>query len=149
MTAEMLWIGIRSGFYGCFPLLVSMGFGLDPAPGMLLVPLFCLVTALGFAAFGTFGTAATVSKIDQFSYVTTLVITPLFLVAGTFFLIDDLPEGFQVAAQLNPLHQLVVLVRHASFGFEATDPIRLAVLAIFALVLWRVAVRQMSARLID
>ena len=38
VTAEMLWIGIRAGFYGCFPLLVAMVFGLDPAPGMLLVP---------------------------------------------------------------------------------------------------------------
>ena len=65
------------------------------------------------------------SKIDQFSYVTTLVITPLFLVAGTFFPIDQLPEGFQIAAQFNPLHQLVELVRHASFGFEATDLLRL------------------------
>ena len=124
VTAEMLWIGIRSGFYGCFPLLVAMAFGLDPAPGMLLVPLFCLVTALGFAAFGI-AVAGTVAKIDQFSYVTTLFITPLFLVAGTFFPIDQLPEGLQVAAQLNPLHQLVELVRHASFGFEATDLIRL------------------------
>ena len=52
VTAEMLWIGIRSGFYGCFPLLVAMAFGLDPAPGMLLVPLFCFVTALAFASFG-------------------------------------------------------------------------------------------------
>ena len=42
VTAEMLWIGLRSGFYGCFPLLVSMLFGLDPAAGMLLVPLFCV-----------------------------------------------------------------------------------------------------------
>src|SRR6185437_15349157 len=65
VSAEMLWIGIRAGFYGCFPLLVAMAFGLDPAPGMLLVPLFCLVTALGFAAFGI-AVAATVSKIDQF-----------------------------------------------------------------------------------
>src|SRR5439155_21385830 len=40
VTAEMLWIGVRAGFYGCFPLLVAMAFGLDPAPGMLLVPLF-------------------------------------------------------------------------------------------------------------
>ena len=148
VTAEMLWIGIRSGFYGCFPLLVAMAFGLDPAPGMLLVPLFCLVTALGFAAFGI-AVAATVDKIDQFSYVTTLFITPLFLVAGTFFPIDQLPEGFQVAAQFNPLHQLVELVRHASFGFEATDPLRLAVLIAFAVALWRVAVRRMTARLID
>jgi lipooligosaccharide transport system permease protein len=148
VTAEMLWIGIRSGFYGCFPLIVSMLFGLDPAPGMLLVPLFAFITALGFAAFGI-ATAASVAKIDQFSYVTTLVITPLFLVAGTFFPIDQLPEGLQVLAQFNPLHQLVVLVRHACFGFEATDLLRLAGLFVFAVVLWREAVRRMSKRLID
>ena len=52
VTAEMLWIAIRSGVYGCFPLLVTMLFGLDPAWGMLLVPIFCFVTALGFAGFG-------------------------------------------------------------------------------------------------
>jgi lipooligosaccharide transport system permease protein len=148
VTAEMVWIGIRSGFYGCFPLLVAMAFGLDPAPGMLLVPLFCFVTALGFAAFGI-AVAATVAKIDQFSYVTTLCITPLFLVAGTFFPIDQLPEGLRVLAQLNPLHQLVELVRHASFGFEATDPLRFAYLLAFAGILWRVAVRRMTLRLID
>jgi lipooligosaccharide transport system permease protein len=148
VTAEMLWIGLRSGIYGCFPLLVSMLFGLDPAPGMLLVPIFCFVTALGFAAFGI-AVAASVAKIDQFNYVTTLFITPLFLVAGTFFPIDQLPEGVRIAAQLNPLHHLVELVRHACFGFEATDLLRLAGLIAFALVLWRVAVHRMEKRLID
>jgi lipooligosaccharide transport system permease protein len=148
VTGEMLWIGVRAGFYGCFPLLVSMAFGLDPAPGMLLVPLFCFVTALGFAAFGI-ATAASVQKIDQFNYVTTLVITPLFLVAGTFFPIDGLPDPVRAAAQLNPLHHLVELVRHASFGFEPLDLVRVVVLVAFAAVLWRLAVRQMSRRLID
>jgi lipooligosaccharide transport system permease protein len=148
VTAEMLWIGIRAGFYGCFPLIVAMAFGLAPAPGMLLVPVFAFVTALGFAAFGI-AMAATVAKIDQFSYVTTLVVTPLFLVAGTFFPIDELPQGFQVAAQFNPLYQLVELVRHASFGFESTDVLRLAALVVFAVGVWRVAVRRMTARLID
>ncbi len=148
VTAEMLWIGIRAGFFGCFPLIVAMAFGLDPAAGMLVVPLFCFITAIGFAAFGI-ATAATVGKIDHFSYVTTLVVTPLFLVAGTFFPIDDLPEGLQVAAQLNPLHHLVELVRHASFGFETLDLVRVAALIVFAVVLWRVAVRQMTKRLID
>jgi lipooligosaccharide transport system permease protein len=148
VTAEMLWIGIRAGFYGSFPLLVTMLFGLDPAPGMLLVPLFSFVTALGFAAFGI-AVAASVAKIDQFNYVTTLVITPLFLVAGTFFPIDDLPEGFQVLAQVNPLHHLVELVRHACFGFEATDLLRVAVLIAFALTMWRIAVSRMTRRLVD
>jgi lipooligosaccharide transport system permease protein len=148
VTAEMLWIGIRAGFYGCFPLLVSMLFGLDPAPGMLLVPFFAFFTALGFAAFGI-AVAASVAKIDQFNYVTTLVVTPLFLVAGTFFPIDGLPQGAQVAAQVNPLHHLVELVRHSAFGFEATDLIRVAVLMAFAVVMWRVAVSRMTTRLVD
>jgi lipooligosaccharide transport system permease protein len=148
VTAEMLWIGLRSAVFGCFPLVVTMLFGLDPSPGMLLVPLFCFATALGFAGFGI-AVAASVAKIDQFNYVTTLVITPLFLVAGTFFPIDDLPQGFQILAQLNPLHQLVELVRHSAFGFEATDLLRFASLVGFALVMWRIAVRRMSDRLID
>ena len=148
VTAEMLWIGIRAGFFGCFPLLIGIAFGLNPTWGMLLVPLFAFTTALGWAAFGI-AIAASVAKIDQFNYVTTLVITPLFLVAGTFFPIDQLPEGLQVLAQFNPLHQLVELVRHACFGFEATDPLRLAGLILFAVVLWREAVRRMSKRLID
>ena len=148
VTAEMLWIGIRAGVYGCFPLVVTFFFGLDPTPGMLLVPLFCFVTALAFAAFGI-AIAATVAKIDQFNYVTTLVITPLFLVAGTFFPIQGLPEGVQAAAQLNPLHHLVELVRHAAFGFEALDLVRFVVLVAFAVVLWRVAVNRMTKRLID
>jgi lipooligosaccharide transport system permease protein len=148
VTAEMLWISLRAGFYGCFPLVVAMLFGLDPAWGMLLVPFFCFITALAFAAFGI-AVAATVPKIDSFNYVTTLVITPLFLVAGTFFPIDQLPEGFQAAAQVNPLHHLVELVRGAAFGFEWTALIRDAVLIAFAVALWRLAVSRMTKRLID
>ena len=47
VTAEMLWIGVRAGFYGCFPLIVSFFFGLEPTAAMLLVPAFCFITALG------------------------------------------------------------------------------------------------------
>ena len=148
VTAEMLWIGVRSSVYGCFPLLVTMLFGLDPAPGMLLVPFFCFVTALGFAGFGV-TMAAIVAKIDQFNYVTALFVTPLFLVSGAFFPIEGLPEGLQVVAQLNPLHQLVELVRGGAFGYEAVDMVRFAGLVVFALVMWRIAVNRMEARLID
>jgi lipooligosaccharide transport system permease protein len=148
VTAEMLWIALRAGVYGCFPLLVAIAFGLQPTAGMLLVPLFSFVTALGFAAFGI-AVAGTVSKIDQFNYVTTVVITPLFLVAGTFFPISELPEGFQIAAQFNPLYQLVELVRGAAFGLEPVDLLRVAALLAFSLAMWRLAVRQLTRRLVD
>jgi lipooligosaccharide transport system permease protein len=148
VSAEMLWIGIRASVYGCVPLLVTIGFGLDPAPGMLLVPLFCFVTATAFAGFGI-TMAAIVAKIDQFNYVTALFVTPLFLVSGAFFPIDELPRGVQVVAQLNPLHQLVELVRGGAFGYEAVDLLRFAGLVGFALAIWRIAVNRMEARLVD
>jgi len=148
VSGEMLWIGLRSGVFGTFPLLVTIGFGLDPTPGMLLVPLFCLVTALAFAGFGI-AVAGSVAKIDQFNYVTTLVITPMFLLAGTFFPIDGLPQWAQIASQFNPLHQLVVLVRGAAFGFEAVDALRLAALAALAVAMWKLAIDRLRKRLID
>jgi lipooligosaccharide transport system permease protein len=148
VTAEVLWISLRAGFYGCFPLVVAMFFGLDPTVGMLLVPLFAFVTAIGFSGFGI-ATAATVGKIDHFNYVTTLVITPLFLVAGTFFPIDQLPEAAQVIANLNPLYHLVELVRHAAFGFETADWFNFAFILVFAIAMWRLGVNRMEKRLID
>jgi lipooligosaccharide transport system permease protein len=148
VTAEVLWIASRASVYGCFPLVVTIAFGLDPTPGMLLVPAFCFVTAVGFAALGI-TMAAVVGKMEQFNYATTLGITPLFLVAGTFFPIEELPQGVQVLAQLNPLHQLVELVRHSAFGFEGTDLIRFGALLVLGLALWRLAVNRMENRLID
>ncbi|HEX5618093.1 MAG TPA: ABC transporter permease, partial [Solirubrobacteraceae bacterium] len=87
-TAEVLWIGIRAGVYGMAPLVVAILFGLDPSWGMLVVPFIGAVTALGFAALGVFA-AASVSKIDHFNYIQTALITPLFLISGTFFPIDE------------------------------------------------------------
>ena len=148
VTAEMLWIATRSAVYGCVPLIVTFFWGLDPAWGMLLVPLFAFVTALGFSGFGV-AMAATVAKIDQFNYVTALFVTPLFLVAGTFFPISGLPQFWQDVAQVNPLHQLVELVRGGAFGFEPWDLARFAFLVAFAFATWRVAIHQMRNRLIQ
>jgi lipooligosaccharide transport system permease protein len=148
ITAEILWISVRAGVYGVAPLLVAMAFGLQPDPGMLLVPGICFITGVGFAAFGV--TVAAVAKtIDNFNYVTSAVLTPLFLVAGTFFPITH-PEGVRIAAEFNPLYHCVQLVRDASLGQLGTSDLgHLAVLVAFALLMWRLAVRQLGRRLID
>jgi lipooligosaccharide transport system permease protein len=147
VTAEALWIAVRAGTYGCVPMLVAMLFGLDPSWGMLLVPFIAFIAGFGWACFGI-SVAAKMNSIDNFSYVMSAVITPLFLVAGTFFPIDGLPEWAQVASQLNPLFHLVELVRGAVFGFEAVDLWNLAFLIGFGLVTWRVAIRWMTRKLI-
>ena len=90
VTAEILWISIRAGVYGLAPLAVGMAFGLQFQFGMLLVVLIGFVTGFGFAAFGV--TIAAVAKtIDNFNYVTSAVLTPMFLVAGTFFPVSTCP----------------------------------------------------------
>jgi len=149
VTGEALWMAARAGTYGCVPLLVAMVFGLDPSPGMLTVPLIAFLTGLGWSAFGIL-IAAVMNSIENFNYVTSIVITPLFLVAGTYFPISGLPEWAQVAAQFNPLYHCVQLVRGAVFGFEGwVDVYHLAVIVGFGLVAWRAAINRMQRKLID
>ena len=149
VTAEALWIAARAGVYGCVPMLVAVVFGLDPSPGMLVVPLVGALAGFGWACFGIL-VAAQAKAIENFNYVVSALLTPLFLVAGTFFPIDALPDWAQVLTQLNPLHHCVELVRHAVFGFEpGADLVHVAVLAAFALLMWRVAAARLERRLVD
>ncbi len=149
VTAEALWLAAKAGVYGVVPMLVAMIFGLDPTPGMLVVPFIAFLTGLGFALFGIW-VSAVVPAIDSFNYVTSAVLTPLFLVAGTFFPVDALPTWAATAAQLNPLYHCVELVRHAVFGFQPlADLGHVGALAVFAAAMWLLAVRRMRARLIN
>ncbi len=149
VTAEMLWISIRAGVYGMAPLLVGIAFGLEPNVGMLLVPFIGFVTGFGFAGFGV--TVAAVAKtIDNFNYITSAVLTPMFLVAGTFFPVSQLPPVLRAIAKVNPLYYCVQLVRDASLGnLGVADIGHAAVLIAFALAMWRLAIWRLGKRLID
>ena len=149
VTAEALWIATRASVYGCVPLLVAMAFGLDPAWGMLTVPVIAFLAGFGWACFGI-SLAGYASSIENFNYVISAVLTPLFLVAGTFFPLSQLPRWAQIAGNFNPLHHCVELVRHAAFGFEGwTDLGRVGVLIGFGFLTWRVAIHAMTRKLID
>jgi lipooligosaccharide transport system permease protein len=149
VTAEALWMSTRAAIYGCVPLLVAMVFGLDPAWGMLTVPLIAWLAGFGWTCFGI-AVAGFAKSFENFNYVVSAVLTPLFLVAGTFFPLDRLPEWAQALGQLNPLYHCVELVRHAAFGWEGwTDLVSVAVLVVWGLILWRIAIYAMTRKLID
>jgi lipooligosaccharide transport system permease protein len=149
VTGEALWIAARAGTYGCVPLLVAMAFGLDPSWGMLAVPPIAFVAGFGWACFGIL-IAAVLKSIENFNYVTSIVITPMFLVAGTYFPISGLPEWARIAANVNPLYHLVQLVRHAVFGFQGwADVSHVAAIVAFGLVAWRLAIHFMERKLIN
>ena len=148
VTAEALWMSVRAGTYGCIPLLVAMLFGLDPRADMLVVPFVAFLAGYGWACFGIM-IAGFMKSIDNFNYVVSGVLTPMFLTAGTFFPLSGLPEWAQVLGNFNPLHHCVELVRHASFGWDpGSDLLHLAALLAFAFVTWRVAVFAMRRKLV-
>ena len=149
VTGEALWLAMRASVYGCAPMLVAMLFGLEPSPGMLVVPLINFVAGFGWAATGI-SIAGFLKGIENFNYVTSAVITPLFLFAGSFFPIAGLPEWAQVLAELNPLFHCVQLVRHAVFGLHGwVDVWNLAFIVVFGLAMWRLAIVAMTRKLID
>ena len=127
---------------------MAFAFGLPPKPAMLLVPLIGAITGVGFAALGMlFG--ALVQTFDAFGYVISALVTPMFLIAGTFFPLSRLPLWARDLAQVNPLYHSVELVRHTAFGLRAVDLLHVAVLVLFGMLAWRAAVWRTEARLID
>jgi lipooligosaccharide transport system permease protein len=149
VTAEALWVATRAGVYGCVPMLVAIFFGLDPVWGMFAVPFIAWLSGLGWAFFGIM-VAGFAKAIENFNYVVSAVLTPLFLLAGTFFPLDGLPEWVQALAWLNPLYHTVQLVRDAVlYGLEWIDLAHVGLLVVFALIMWRFAILAMTRKLID
>jgi lipooligosaccharide transport system permease protein len=149
VTAEALWISLRTSVFGCVPMVVAIFFGLDPSWGMLAVPGIAFVSGYGWANFGI-AIAGFAKSIENFNYVVSAVLTPLFLVAGTFFPLDQFPEWIQWLANLNPLYHTVQLVRHAAFGWEGwADIASVGALLVFALVMWRISIHAMTRKLVD
>ena len=150
VSAESIWIATRAAVYGCVPMIVAMFFGLDPAWGMLAVPFIAWIAGFGWANFGI-SVAGFSKSFENFNYIVSAVLTPLFLLAGSFFPLDEFPDWARALAQLNPLHHLVVLIRNAViYGWDGwTDVARLGVLIGFGIVMWRVAIIAMTRKLVD
>jgi lipooligosaccharide transport system permease protein len=150
VTAEALWISMRTSVFGCVPMVVAIFFGLDPSWGMLLVPGIAFVSGFGWANFGI-SIAGFAKSFENFNYVVSAVLTPLFLLCGSFFPLDNFPEWAQALAQLNPLYHLVQLVRDAViYGWDGwVDVARLGALIGFGILMWRIAIYAMARKLID
>jgi lipooligosaccharide transport system permease protein len=149
VTAEALWIATRAGVYGCVPMLVAIMFGLDPSWGMFAVPAIAWIAGFGWACFGV-AIAGFAKSFENFNYVVSAVLTPLFLLAGSFFPLDGFPQWARVLAEFNPLHHCVVLVRNAVFGFDGWEDVaRIGALVAFGLIIWRIAIYAMTRKLID
>jgi lipooligosaccharide transport system permease protein len=110
LLGEAVWAASKSFLSGLAVLFVAWALGLVASPlALLLLPLIFL-TGLAFAGLGLVMTAVSPSY-DFFMYYFTLAITPMMLVCGVFFPLEQLPAWLQCIAQALPLTHAVALAR--------------------------------------
>ena len=152
VTAEILWISIRAGVYGMAPLLVGFAFGLSPTWGMLLVPHVSSGSSPASASpeFGV--VIAAVGEDDRQLQLRHQCTADTDVPGRRHLLPDrDAPAGACARSRRsNPLYHCVALVRDVSLSiYRPADFVHLAVLLAFALLMWRLAIWRLQARLID
>jgi lipooligosaccharide transport system permease protein len=134
VLAELIWAASKSFLSGLAILGVIWALGLSSSPLSLWV--LALVPLIGLC-FGALGLAMTALawNYDFFMYYFTLVITPMGMLCGVFFPVEQLPEVFQAIAAFLPLTHAVALARPLLLGQvpEAVVP-HIAVLLAYAVV---------------
>ena len=108
--SEIVWAASKSLLSGLAVLLVIWLMGLSHSPlSLWIIPLAMLV-GLCFAALGLIVTALAPAY-DFFMYYFTLVITPMVLLCGVFFPVDQLPPLLQTVSSALPLTHAIYLAR--------------------------------------
>ncbi len=148
ITAEVIWDGTKSAISVTAILLVASIMGLV-ADGwaILVIPLAWLVGA----CFGSMALVVTslAKNYDFFLYYFTLLITPMLLLSGVFFPIDNMPEMVQLIAKALPLYHALGLMRPLMIGQMPVDILlHLMVLFAYIAIAMPLAIRLISRRLL-
>lgn len=118
--SEIVWAASKSLLSGVAVLMVVWMLGLSHSLlSLWIIPLSFLV-GLCFAALGLIITALAPSY-DFFMYYFTLVITPMVLLCGVFFPVDQLPASLQTVSSLLPLTHAINLARPLMHGTIPTN----------------------------
>jgi lipooligosaccharide transport system permease protein len=130
VLGELAWAVTKAFLSGAAILVVSAALGLVKSPLAIGILLVLPLIALAFGGLGLIVTALSPSY-DFFMYYFTLFITPMTILCGVFFPIEQLPAFLQVAAQVLPLTHAVQLVRPLFLG-EVPQAIVLHVVMLLA-----------------
>jgi lipooligosaccharide transport system permease protein len=110
VIGELLWGAAKATLSGVaiFVVIAALGFVASPLALWILPVIF--LTGLAFSALGLI-VCALAPSFDFFMYYFTLFITPMSLLCGVFFPIEQLPAGLRAVADWLPLTHTVALVR--------------------------------------
>lgn len=145
---ELGWIGVMLTQLAVPFSAVMALFGVFDAPvAVLAIPVAVLV-GLGCAAV-IMAFTATLQTDEAYTWLFRFVVTPLFLLSGTFFPIAELPMWGKVVAQLTPLFHGVELVRQLTiYDLETSAIWHLGYLVALLGVGTLVGIRNLEKRLV-
>ena len=115
VLSEILWAATKSLMSGIAVLLVIWLLGLSHSVMSLWMIPLALLVGLAFAGLGLIMTALAPSY-DFFLYYFTLVITPMMMISGVFFPVNQLPESVQMVSNVLPLTHAIDLARPLMTG---------------------------------
>lgn len=150
VVGEAFWNALKVTGVALVTLLVAVAFGVRPGGGVVLVPVVSIVAGFGFACLGT-AFASRLKSTHGFDFVIVGVVVPMFVVAGTFFPLDGLPQAVQAVAVLNPLAHVVDLLRWLTFGVGTAVAAlgHVAVIVVFDVVALWLGVVLLGDALVD
>lgn len=147
VLSEVFWAASKSLLSGVAVLMVIWILGLSHSMMSLWIIPLSLMVGLCFAAMGLIVTALAPGY-EFFMYYFTLVITPMTLLCGVFFPVDQLPATLQTVSAVLPLTHAVNLARPLLNGaIPVSIFVDTAVLMTYALVGYYVSLVLFRKRL--
>lgn len=148
VLGEILWATSKAILSGLAIMLVAGALGYAQLPDALLALPVIVLAGIAFASLAMIVTALAPSY-DFFMFYQTLVMTPMLLLSGVFFPLEQLPAGAQTAAQALPLAHAVALIRPLMLSRPIDQPLlHIAVLAAYAAVALIVSLVLLRRRLL-
>lgn len=144
---EMMWFAVSLSllvvpFFGVMAL-----FDIFDSPRALLAIPIAVLLGLSCAA-PVFAFTATLQGDEAYTWLWRLVVTPLFLLSGTFFPIEELPSWGRAFAQLTPLFHGVELVRQVTiYEIDSSATWHLLYLVALLAVGVAIGIRNLEKRL--
>jgi lipooligosaccharide transport system permease protein len=146
---EILWAGTKGFFFTMAVLIIVKIFGFIPGPMSYFTPLVGLLTGMMFGAFALLITSF-VKSIDQFNFLFTGFLSPMFFFSGIFFSLQSMPPAIKVLAEFLPLTHAVRLARVLCFGNYGTGALLdLLYSAVFIIVFSYFGIRRLEKKVID
>lgn len=145
---ELIFCGTKGGAFALIVMLVTALFGVQMSWWCLLVPVVGFVTGYLFGAIGLIITSY-VKTINNFTFFTTGVVTPMFFFSGTFFPIHGRHAALDAVWLASPLTHSVELSRALYRGDAGLFLlVHIGLIAAWVMVTHWFAMRRMARRVL-